>query len=78
MTVIGEGATSSIPDSKAVLFPFSASGGSSQVANLELSDGTTVAITYDDSMNRIHVAGAAYSSGDVFVLDGKKTSVYDV
>ena len=61
-----------------VLLPFVESKGSGQRADAVLSDGTTVAIDYDENINGVAVNGVVYSAGDSFVLDGMKVAVTDL
>lgn len=77
-TVVARGGTSTVPSGKAVLFPFNPIDGPSQDATLELSDTTTINVSYDDSTNEIDVGGTVYSVGDNFVLDGQRVTVYDI
>jgi len=58
--------------------PFSTTGGSGQSVSLTLTDDTTVSITYDQVSEEITVGGQAYESGESFLLDGKKVTVYDI
>lgn len=78
LTVVTRGSTSTIPEGEAILFPFDQSDGSSQSSTLELSDTSTVLVSYDDSTNTINIEGEIYGIGDYFVLDGMKATVYDV
>ena len=61
-----------------IVFPFNQEDGDSQNASLELSDNSSVSVNYDQSANVIDVGGTVYSHDDVFILDGKKVTVYDV
>lgn len=45
---------------------------------LQLSDASTVEVTYNDSTNDIAVDGVTYVEKESFVLDGKKATVYDI
>lgn len=77
LTLVARGATSPIPEGNAIIFPFNPSIGSSQSATLQLSDSSTVLVSYDESENTISVRGTVFSAGDTFVLDDKKVVVYD-
>ena len=72
---ISLGATSSIENEESVAIPFTTTG---QTATLTLENATTVLVTYDDTLETIGISGGTYSSGDSFILDGKKATVYDV
>ena len=57
---------------------FSASAGSGQSVSLTLTDETVMAITYDETSQKITVEGKTYASGDSFIVEGKRITVYDV
>lgn len=78
LTLVTRGSTSTIPSGNSIIFPFTPSEGGSQSATLELSDTSTVVVTYDESNNQIDVGGTTFSEGDKFILDGKKVTVYDI
>ena len=78
LTLVTNGSTSTIPSGNSILLPFNENDGSSQNVTIELSDTSNVTVTYDDLSNEINVGGTTYSEGDVFVLDGKKVTVFDV
>lgn len=58
--------------------PFSASGGAGQSVSLTLTDTSTVVVTYDETTEEISVGGNQYSSGESFLLDGKKVTIYNI
>ena len=75
---IKNGETLSINDVESALIPFYSSSGSGQNINFILSDNvTTVPITFDETSESITVDSVTYSTGDSFILDGKKVTVYD-
>lgn len=78
LTLVTNGSTSTIPKGNTMIFPFNADDGASQNATIELSDTTNTTVTYDETTNEIDVGGTTYAEGDIFVLDGKKVTVYDV
>ena len=75
---ISRGAASTIADTESVILPFDSTGGSSQTANLTLSDNSTVSITYDEVNNEMNIGGTTRSVGDVLIVDGKKLTIHDV
>lgn len=78
LNVVINGNTSTIPDGESILFTFEPTLGNSQAATLQLSDSSTVGVTYDEINNHIIVDGVTYAHSDSFVLDGKKATVYDI
>lgn len=63
----------------AISIPFRGDGGAGQSASITLSDGvTTVAVAFDETTEQITVNGISYTSGDTFILDGKKVTIVDV
>ena len=65
-------------DSGAILIPFDDSLGSGQKVTISLSDNTSYDITFDDTLGSINLGGVSYSSGQVFILDGKKVSFSNI
>ncbi len=62
----------------AVLLPFDTTSGAGQSVTLTLPDNTTtVDVGYDEGSNTIIVESTSYSSGDTFVLDGRKIEIFD-
>ena len=78
LTFSNTGSTSTVVRDGGIVFPFNQEDGDSQNASLELSDNSSVSVNYDQSANVIDVGGTVYSHDDVFILDGKKVTVYDV
>ena len=75
---IKNGETLSINDVESALIPFYSFSGSGQNISFILSDNvTTVPITFDETSESITVDSVTYSTGDSFILDGKKVTVYD-
>lgn len=75
---VRRGETTTITDGSSVSLPFTANSGAGQTASLTLSDSTTVSITFDETTQEMSVGGQVYTSGQSFVLDGKKVTLYDV
>ena len=76
-TFVKLGETLNIPDD-AVLCPFTPSSGSSQEVTLSLPDTSTQTITYNEVTDEITVGPTTYADGDVFVLNGKRITVYNM
>lgn len=62
----------------ALLLPFHAAVADVQDAVLKLSDDSSVDVSLDQASGNISVGGTTYSSGDYFVMDNKKVTVYDI
>ena len=77
LSVVRTGTSSRIV-SDALLFAFNEDDGSSQNVTLELEDSSIVPVSYDETTDEISIGGSTYSDGDIFVLDGKKVTVYNV
>lgn len=76
---IKNGETLSIKDVDSTLIPFSTSSGTGQNVNVLLSDDvTTVPITYDETNQSITINSVTYNTGDSFILDGKKVTIYNI
>jgi len=60
------------------LVPFNESSGSGQDILIELSDTSTVQVSYDETNNSVSVDGQNLQVGEYSVVDGKKCSVRDV
>ena len=72
------GGTAQLEEGASIAIPFIVSAGASQTATLTLSDTVTnVTVDYDETTNQISVDGGTtyYSSGESFVLDGKKVTI---
>jgi len=79
-TFVRLGETASLEENGgAISIPFRGDGGAGQSASITLSDGvTTVAVAFDETTEEITVNGTSYTSGDTFILDGKKVTIVDV
>lgn len=75
---VKRGETTSIGEGLSLSIPFTTTSGSSQSASLVLSDSSTVSIEYDETTEQISISGVSYSSGESFLLDGKKVTIYDI
>lgn len=76
--VVTRNSTSTIPDKESIIVPFEPLEGSGQDVTLELSDSSSVTITYDETSDNINVGGDIYNEGDKFVLDGKAVTVFNI
>lgn len=74
---VGLGGTASSTDNS-LLVPFNESSGSGQDILIELSDTSTVQVSYDETNNSVSVDGQNLQVGEYSVVDGKKCSVRDV
>lgn len=61
-----------------ILVPFSSAGGSGQVITMNLSDTSTVSVTYDDVNNALDIGGSTVQVEESIVVDGKKLTVKEV
>ena len=61
-----------------ILVPFDSAGGSGQVITMNLSDTSTVSVTYDDVNNALNIGGSTVQVGESVVVDGKKLTVKDL
>lgn len=77
-TFVKRGESAAIAGAEALLLPFDPSAGSSQTASLTLSDNTSVALTFDETLGTLNVGGVVCSAGDYVILDGKKATVADI
>ena len=68
----------SVSTDNSILVPFSGTGGSGQAITMNLSDASTVAVTYDDVNNSLDIGGSIVQVGDSILLDGKKLTVRDM
>lgn len=75
VTFVNEGGTVEISSAEAVLLSFDPVNGAGQSAIFTLSDASTETVTYDDTAESVTIGSVEYSSGDVFILDGKKVVV---
>lgn len=74
-TFVNRGGISRVEDAEALLLPFDTGSGAAQTINLQLSDDSTKAVTYDEAANTIAVDSVVYNPGDIFVIDEKKCTV---
>ena len=76
--LVRRGESAAVEDGLSLAIPFSTSSGANQSATLTLSDNSTVDVEFDETTESIVVAGVSYSSGENFVLDGKKVTIFDI
>jgi len=57
------------------MVPFDSSG---QQFTMQLSDASTLDVSYDDTTKSILLHGNAYSPGDSAIVDGKKMTVVEI
>lgn len=74
---VNRGGTHPIKDVEALLLPFDADSGSSQMVNLQLSDDSTTAVLFDELANTVSIGSSVYTPGDIFVIDGLKCTVFE-
>lgn len=75
---VKRGETLSIKDKESIFLPFSPSTGSGQASNVLLSDdSTTVPVAYDELSNNITINSNTFSIGNIFILDGRKVTIYE-
>lgn len=60
-----------------VLVPFVQTEGSGQQVNLEVEEGTTVAVGYEETSNSVVIDSTTYSIGDTLVLGSQKCTITD-
>ena len=75
---VNRGGSVSIENSEALVAPFSTDAGAGQSVSLTLSDSSVVALSYDENTEAITVGATSYTSGESFVLDGKKATIVDI
>lgn len=75
---VNRGANVSIEDSEALVAPFSKDAGAGQSVSLTLSDSSIVSVAFDETTEAVTVGATSYTSGDSFVLDGKKATIIDI
>lgn len=68
----------SISTDDSILVPFNTSGGGGQNISMQLSDNTTVQVSYDETTEDITIEGTTYSAGDYIVIDGKKMTIQEL
>ncbi|CAM9700165.1 unnamed protein product [Ectocarpus sp. 6 AP-2014] len=77
-TLVRRGDSVTVEDGLSLAIPFTTSSGTDQTASLVLSDDSTVTVAFDETTANITVNGDSYTSGESFILDGRKVSLYDV
>lgn len=77
-TFVNTGGNVNIENSEAIVAPFSTDAGAGQSVSLTLSDSSVVALSYDETTEAITVGATTYTSGESFVLDGKKATIVDI
>ena len=75
---VNRGANVNISGLEAVVAPFTKDAGSGQSLSLTLSDDSVVDLSYDETTEAITVGTTSYTSGDSFLLDGKKATLVDI
>ena len=60
-----------------IAFSFTETAGAGQSATLNLSDDSTVLVSFDESSSEVTVGDVTYAEGDTLVLDGQKVTVLD-
>ena len=58
-----------------IAFSFTETAGAGQSATLNLSDDSTVLVSFDDATSEVSVGEVTYKEGDTLVLDGQKVTV---
>lgn len=75
---VKRGGTVPISEGSAISIPFTKDAGGGQSVSITLSDSSSVEVAYDETSEQLTVGGVSYSSGDSFVIDGKKVTIVDV
>ena len=75
---VKRGETVAVTSDASIAIPFSKDSGSGQAVSLTLSDSSTLSVTFDETTEEVTIGGVAYSSGESFVVDGKKVTVVDI
>jgi hypothetical protein len=75
---VNRGANVTITDTEALLAPFSNNAGAGQSITLILSDSSSVEVLYDQTTEAITIGSDSYTSGESFVLDGRKATIVDL
>ena len=76
VTFVKVGEAVSTDDS--ILVPFNSTGGSDQAITMNLSDNSTVSVTYDDGNNSLEIGGSTIRLGESIIVDGKKLTFEDL
>ena len=75
--ILDRGDTVEVKEVQAVLLPFEESAGSNQTINLQLSDGSTSSVLYNETDETITINSEVYGVGDYTVIDNQKVFVYE-
>ena len=74
---VNRGGNIDVSSTAGVLLPFETSAGTGQDVTFTLTNASTVSISYDEIAETMTVTGSGvYSEGDIFILDGKKITVF--
>ncbi len=73
---VNRGDTVQVQEVEAVLLPFDQSAGTSQTISLQLSDGSTSSVLYNETDDTITIDSGVYSAGDYTIIDNQKVSVH--
>ena len=76
-TFVNRGGQVDIDGVGALLLPFESEVSGTQDASITLSDASTVSVGFDAASGDVLVGGTSYGSGEYFLLDGKKCTVFD-
>lgn len=76
-TFVNRGGQVDMAGLSALLLPFDPEVSGTQDASITLSDASSVSVGFDSASGGISVAGTSYGSGEHFLLDGKKCTVFD-
>lgn len=76
--LVRRGDSVTVEEGLSLAIPFTTSSGTDQTASLVLSDNSTITVAFDETTENITINGDSYTSGQSFVLDGRKVSLYDV
>lgn len=74
--MVNRGGQVDIDGVSALLLPFESEVSGTQDASITLSDASTVSVGFDAASGDVLVAGESYGSGEHFLLDGQKVSVF--
>ena len=77
-TFVKRGGTVPISNDASIAIPFSKDAGGGQSVSITLSDSSSLVVAFDETTESLSVGGVSYSSGDSFVIDGKKVTIVDV
>lgn len=63
---------------ESILVPFDENSGTGQTFTMELSDNSTVHVSYDETANNLNIGGQVVNTGESIVVDGKKVTVKEL